>query len=491
MVIPGQAQWLKEFFDVKMIVSNLAPSPYSFDNGSISLTDLPAGLSLAPTNPGQSTSHSVADIPAGGSVSSDWVLRGDAEGFYGVNATYTGTLDPLGAPLSFQIATLPGAVHVWGGSAITMTVDADDHAYFGDPYLVRVGLTNVSDVPVYNAGVELSDIGRSGYIYQPDQQLGYSTAVIQPGATFWTDYYRLLPEGTGTAPLNLAESFVKKTGGNVDVTSTIESHPSTPPAQVPNAAATFQPGGVKVSWDASTDPTATGYKVFYTPTRDTTFGSSPVATVSGASTTSVVVAHGLAGYYAVSTVTPGGLVEYHELAKAVGIESTATASLSPSTLAGSGTTTVTGSSFGAGKVTLYLDSTANKAIGKATASSAGTFSKSVKVTGVAGGTHVVIAVGADGSTATAVLTVTATMTLKPASAKAGATATATLAGFAPGESVAFHWNSASGTEIGLTTVSSTGGGTATITVPAVGKGTTTVYAVGSLGSNRSAAFTVK
>ncbi len=51
IVIPGQAQWLKEFFDVKMIVSNLAPSPFTFDNGSITLGALPAGLSLAPVNP--------------------------------------------------------------------------------------------------------------------------------------------------------------------------------------------------------------------------------------------------------------------------------------------------------------------------------------------------------------------------------------------------------------------------------------------------------
>ena len=94
LVIPGQAQWLKEFFDVKMIVSNLAPAPFTFDNGSITLGDLPTGLSLAPTDPGQSMTQSVADIPAGGSVSADWVLHGDTEGFYGVSGTYNGTLDP-------------------------------------------------------------------------------------------------------------------------------------------------------------------------------------------------------------------------------------------------------------------------------------------------------------------------------------------------------------------------------------------------------------
>ena len=93
--------------------------------------------------------------------------------------------------------------------------------------------------------------------------------------------------------------------------------------------------------------------------------------------------------------------------------------MSPSTLAGSGKTTVSGSSFGAGKVTLYLDSTATDSLGKATVGSTGSFSKSVKVAGVAGGPHELIAVGADGSTATTVLTVTATMQLKPTTAKPG------------------------------------------------------------------------
>ena len=48
-----------------------------------------------------------------------------------------------------------------------MTVDTDNSAKAGDPYLVRVGLTNVSDIPVYNPGSAL-DNGRLNYIYNPD-----------------------------------------------------------------------------------------------------------------------------------------------------------------------------------------------------------------------------------------------------------------------------------------------------------------------------------
>ena len=51
---------------------------------------------------------------------------------------------------------------VWGGSALTMTVDADDSATADYPYNMRVGLTNVSDIPIYNPSVTLSDSARTG-----------------------------------------------------------------------------------------------------------------------------------------------------------------------------------------------------------------------------------------------------------------------------------------------------------------------------------------
>ena len=329
MIIPGQAQWLKEFFDVKMVVSNLAPSPFTFDSGSISLGDLPNGLSLAPTtNPLPSATQSVGSIPSDGSASADFVLRGDAEGYYGVSGTYSGTLNPGGFPLSFPISTDPEAIHVWGGSALQMTVDTDDQANLGDPYLVRIGLTNVSDIPVYNPGVTLLNSGRLNYIYQPGQPLTYSTDTIEPGQTFWTDYYRLIPEISGT--LDLSQSFVAKTGGNADVPSTIESHPATPPGQLPAFTGSGQADGVHLSWSAPSVSGITGYEVFYTPTRDTAFGSTPVATLP-ASATSAVIGQGSSGFYAVSTVTSGGLTDYHGLVQVTAIQAPGTISLAKAT----------------------------------------------------------------------------------------------------------------------------------------------------------------
>ena len=308
MVVPDSAQWTKEFFNVSVLITNLAPNGFSFDSGTVTLGALPAGLSLAPLATPQPAGQPMPSVPAGGSQSVTWVLRGDAEGFYGINASYQGTLDPGAFPLTIPIASAADAVHVWGASAIQMTVDADSAATEGSPFLVRVGLTNVADVPVYNAQVQLSATGTVGYIYQPQQQLTYQSAAIAPGATFWTDYYRLVPAVSGT--LDVSKSFVAQVSGASGLQTTFVTHPAT---QAPDMTATTQGGGVELDF---TPPTvvATGYEVFYTSGPTTPFGSTPVQNVPlGASST--VIPNAKSGYYALSAVTPSGdLVMYNELA---------------------------------------------------------------------------------------------------------------------------------------------------------------------------------
>ncbi|MGZ6973523.1 MAG: Ig-like domain repeat protein [Acidimicrobiia bacterium] len=295
MIIPGTAKWLKEFFDIHVVVSNLASAPFKFQHGHVSLANLPAGLTLAPTATPQSFTQTMADIPAGSSAELHWVLRGDTEGFYTVNAEYTGTLEPLGAPLDIPIASAPNALHVWGGSALQMIVDVDDTATLGYPYIVNIGLKNVADVPVYNPTVAVSEQGRLNFIYQPREDLEQGTAAIQPGATF-TAHYRLVPEISGS--LDLSQSFIAKTGGNVDLATSIVQHASTPIGSVPTVTATLGTDGVHLSWQPVAG--ASKYEIYGTPTRDTPFSATPARTVSG---TSAVVPFTVGRYVAISAVT--------------------------------------------------------------------------------------------------------------------------------------------------------------------------------------------
>ena len=95
MIIPGRAKWLKEFFSVQMMVTNLADPAFTLANGAATLT-LPSGLSLAPTSQPQRLTQPLADIPGGQAGTASWVVRGDKEGYYDLEAHYSASLEPLG-----------------------------------------------------------------------------------------------------------------------------------------------------------------------------------------------------------------------------------------------------------------------------------------------------------------------------------------------------------------------------------------------------------
>lgn len=101
---------------------------------------VPNGLSLAPTAVPQSATTTLDAIPGGQSKTATWVLRGDKEGSYDLAASYAGTLEPFGDTVTVYAVT-EQPLHVWGGSALQLTVDADDTAREHYPYHVTVGLS--------------------------------------------------------------------------------------------------------------------------------------------------------------------------------------------------------------------------------------------------------------------------------------------------------------------------------------------------------------
>ena len=299
LVIPGKAKFLKEFFEVKMVVNNLAPTGFTFTEGRGTL-ELPSGLSLAPTTETQALEQDVPDIAGGGSAAVTWIVRGDTEGDYLLAAAYSGVLDPVGKPLHLRSQVDPAnPLKVWGGSALEMIVQADDVLTRLSPYRVRVGLHNVADVPVYNPTVELLEDGRVGYIYQPLETLEQGTDVVDPGETFWASYI-LMPWIPG-GDLLLDESFVRKTGGDVELDSTIITMPA--PTERPSASAAKAGGVVTATFEPVAG--AVGYDAFGTrdlPTLnglqpDQAFGATPIAsTADGAATSLVLPAAQLAGF---------------------------------------------------------------------------------------------------------------------------------------------------------------------------------------------------
>ena len=308
--VPVQAEWLKEFFDVDVLVTNLGPSGSSFDKGSVTLGALPPGLSLAPTAQPQSMKQSVGDIPSGESDSANWVLRGDAEGFYGVSATYNGTLDPGQFPISFPIQTSPTALQVWGLGAVRAIVSAPAGAVIGQPYTITITMTDIADVPVYNLGAELQSSAGCNFLEKPGQPKIETTPAIAPGQT-WQAKFAIIPGTTGylgTCTLVLAPSAAGPA---------VSGSNAAPNPNFPLTVTKVNGGGLKLSW---TSPTVSGiqsYQIFYTKKSTKPFKTQPLATVP-AGTTSTVISNGKKGYYAVVTVTSSGSSLYNDVAPSPG-----------------------------------------------------------------------------------------------------------------------------------------------------------------------------
>jgi PKD repeat protein/flagellar hook assembly protein FlgD len=237
LVIPGNAKFLKEFFDVSMVVQNLASPAFTFTGGAATL-ELPAGLKLAPMADPQSATVDMADIPGGSSRSVTWTVRGDAEGNYDLAASYSGVLDPIGQPVRLQAQTA-APLRVWGGSALEMVISADRCAARFAPYHIDVTLRNVTTgldaAPVYNADVQLLDRPPGAPDWQAEYWITQITPSrvnrIDPGTEFTASWVVFPGLGRDADDPNFdvielemikEASFVRRTGGDASIPTRIE-----------------------------------------------------------------------------------------------------------------------------------------------------------------------------------------------------------------------------------------------------------------------------
>ncbi len=284
-LIPGKARFLKEFFDIHFHVVNTADPEWVLEDSVATLNQM-TGLPLAPTAKPQTYAIDLGDIAGGKDQSADWIVRGDAQGDYAPVVHYTATLKPIDAPISMDFKA-KNPLHVFGDAAVRMTFDVPPQAIApfpiacpwqlpnpdpacdsiakwapgaaspaelersAVPFLVRIGLQNVTDVPVYKASVTLFDLAPSepgivssdrmftagigvvgtiaGDMAQRPilmgfgEKLEYDWLQIDPHQTVWATWVLIPPFG---APVNIAESSVEHTGGNADFHATVAIDPA-------------------------------------------------------------------------------------------------------------------------------------------------------------------------------------------------------------------------------------------------------------------------
>lgn len=337
LVIPVRASWLKEFFDVSLIVQNLGTG-VTFTDGEATL-DLPPGLALATTAEPQSLTRSVPDVAGGGEERVTWTVRGDLEGEYDLSASYSAVIDPVDADLRLEAGT-SDPIKVWGGSALRMGVVVDPDADRWAPYRMRVSLTNTTPVAtgptIYNLVLEAlnrpvdAPDAQARYHFSPVTPRSAKTAALAPGQDLVLDVIvypgigsdldvaagEALPEDYVTHMLtDLTQSAVVRTGGNVDIlvetrcadgtTKPICTAESSTP-RLDLRASVPTPDTLHLDWDAAGGDVAT-YEVYTMDSLDDGGWRSVKTVPDGqlsvdlASTTP-----GLGAYFTVVTVRPDG-----------------------------------------------------------------------------------------------------------------------------------------------------------------------------------------
>ena len=147
LIIHGEVSWLKEMFDVELLVINNSMTD-TIENAVAELI-LPQGLSLADMLHGQqSPIREIGHVPEGESTSVNWFVRGDEEGVFDIAALLSGVIMPFYEPFKYEfIAHDP--IKVYAGSALHLTFYIPNSAFYAEDYTVTIVLENVSSRPIY------------------------------------------------------------------------------------------------------------------------------------------------------------------------------------------------------------------------------------------------------------------------------------------------------------------------------------------------------
>jgi PKD domain/Repeat of unknown function (DUF5648)/Carboxypeptidase regulatory-like domain len=310
LVIPVRASFLKEMFEVQLVVQNLAEG-YTFADGMAEL-HLPDGLSLATmVDAPQSLTVRTPDVPGGASSSTTWYVRGDAEGDYDLSATYSATVDPLGRSILLESRT-ERPLKVWAGSALLMTVTVDPDAERWGPYRVSVTFTNTTSgqdaATVNNLTYELLERAPDAppedaeYFFGPGINRKQTVAELASGKSVTSDF--VVYPGIGNEEVTslaniLGRSFIARTGGTVDIPTRLVQHASSMERR-PLAATVVKvadgPDELRLTWDRPSGDVQ-GYTVYTRDTLRSTERWRAVGdvTATGGATDSFGVAAGVTG----------------------------------------------------------------------------------------------------------------------------------------------------------------------------------------------------
>ena len=156
--MPVSASYLKEFFDVKLHIINNASPEFELINNNVYL-NVPEGMTMMTGLTGdwyETPSVHIDSIVGQETKTLAWVLRGDKEGEYDLEADFKGTLAVFNEPVKASFKT-DEPIKVYGLSAMKMIVEVSEEIEC-DAFYFSIGLENVSDVDIYNPCLDFNGI---------------------------------------------------------------------------------------------------------------------------------------------------------------------------------------------------------------------------------------------------------------------------------------------------------------------------------------------
>ena len=166
LIIRGEVKWLKEMFDVEMLVVNNSNTDTLED--LTATLNLPEGLSLADMSGEQQTlEQEIGHVDSGSTKSVHWYVRGDKAGSYPIEARLHGKVMPFDEEID-DVYSAENSLQVWAGDALNLHFEFPNAAYYGEDYPITITLTNVSDITLYNVGHIITGIEQGRVTHYSD-----------------------------------------------------------------------------------------------------------------------------------------------------------------------------------------------------------------------------------------------------------------------------------------------------------------------------------
>ena len=149
-----QISWLKDMYCADLTILNAADTQFVLED-SIGTIKLPDGLSLAKTIDGQTEVIDMGNIAGQEQKTASWVVKGDENGTYKLEAVFNGRLMPFGADIEKRFLA-ETEINV-SPADVEIIVSPENAGYIGEIYYVQFSITNNGREPLYNFTTSLGE----------------------------------------------------------------------------------------------------------------------------------------------------------------------------------------------------------------------------------------------------------------------------------------------------------------------------------------------